>query len=65
MESAKDTASLSEKALALVMRVFDTMWSSGGDQGAWHWVLMVSVLLIVFCVIVIVLFKVWADFLRI
>lgn len=64
MESAKDTASLSEKALALVMRVFDTMWSSGGDQGAWHWVLMVSVLLIVFCVIVIVLFKVLGGFLE-
>ncbi|VVO49425.1 hypothetical protein PS862_00232 [Pseudomonas fluorescens] len=57
MTATTDSPNLSEKALQLAEKVFDALWSAGGPQDAWHWALLVLIVLIAAGAVATVTFK--------
>lgn len=57
MTDTADSPSLSEKALIFAEKIFDALWGTVGPQDAWHWAIMILIILIAIGVVATIAIK--------
>jgi|GEM_PF-901085 len=57
MTDAAGSPSLSEKALIFAEKIFDALWGAVGPQDAWHWAIMILMILIAVGIVAVITFK--------